>query len=311
LVNESFIFDTANTNQNNLRHQAYTKALVVIALVFTNTICSALVKTIAFTRAGNLIIINGKIGDQNGSFILDTGAPYLVLNQTYFLNSYQSNEMAGGLNDKVKVGKMSVDALEISGYAWQNLKADVVDLSAVENSKQIKILGLLGVELFKNSILTIDYAKAQLTICDKQGFESLEFGEIILEEKLTVYDDRLISKITIGGKKLRAVFDTGAEACVLHNDQKDKVWEQVEVKGRFMMAGVGGERTEVLSAVIKELQFGELQIANTRTIVSNLDGLSEAYGFEVDYVIGYTLISGYVVTFNFVDNKVMMANHAN
>jgi hypothetical protein len=66
-----------------------------------------------------------------------------------------------------------------------------------------------------------------------------------------------------------------------------------------------------LRAIIKELQFGELQIANTRTIVSNLDGLSEAYGFEVDYVIGYTLISGYVVTFNFVDNKVMMANHAN
>ena len=150
--------------------------------------------------------------------------------------------------------------------------------------------------LFKNSILTIDYAKAQLIISDKEGFKSLEFGETVLEEKLTVYDDRLISKVLIGGKKLRAVFDTGAEACVPHNDQKDEVWDQVDVKGRFMMAGVGGERTEVLSAVIKELQFGELQIANTRTIVYNLEGLSEACGFDVDYVIGYTLISGYVVT---------------
>ncbi|MFY0672708.1 MAG: retropepsin-like domain-containing protein [Bacteroidia bacterium] len=267
--------------------------------------------SIPFTRAGNLIVVNGKIGDVTGSFILDTGAPYLVLNKTYFSGAQQTSLVASGVTNKVAVGKMKIDTLKVPGFNWQNLKADVVDLSAVENSKKIKILGLLGVSLFKNTILTIDYANAQLIITSEKSKNEMEFGSIVFKEKLTVYDNRLIGKVQIGGKKLRAVFDTGAEISVLHNDQKEKVWEQVEIKGRYMMSGVGGERTEVLSAVTKKLRFGDMEIENTRTIVSNLDGLSEAYGFDVDYVIGYTIMSGYVITFNFVDNVVMMANHAN
>src|SRR6185436_6351068 len=41
---------------------------------------------IPFRRAGNLILIQAKADTTNGSFILDTGAPNLVLNITYFRN---------------------------------------------------------------------------------------------------------------------------------------------------------------------------------------------------------------------------------
>src|SRR5215213_6168819 len=39
---------------------------------------------IPFTRAGNLILVKAKADEVEGNFILDTGAPYLVLNITYF-----------------------------------------------------------------------------------------------------------------------------------------------------------------------------------------------------------------------------------
>src|SRR3954454_17668013 len=39
---------------------------------------------IPFTRAGNLILIQATVDTMVGNFILDTGAPYLVLNITYF-----------------------------------------------------------------------------------------------------------------------------------------------------------------------------------------------------------------------------------
>ena len=35
-------------------------------------------------RAGNLIIVEAQIDTLVGNFVLDTGAPYLVLNATYF-----------------------------------------------------------------------------------------------------------------------------------------------------------------------------------------------------------------------------------
>lgn len=255
-------------------------------------------------------MVSGKIGEQSGKFILDTGAPYLVLNQTYFKNAQASNVLAAGVSGKVKVAKMQIESLEVTGYTWQNLNADVVSLSQVENSKSTKILGLLGVQLFVNKILTIDYANGQLFVADKESQQFVAKGETIIEEKLTVYDNRLITKVNIAGKKQLTCIDTGAEACVLHNKQKNKVWEQIDVKGRYLMAGVGSQRAEVLSAVVKQLEFGDKEISNVRTIVSNLDGLSEAYGFEVRFVMGYTILSGYLVTLNFVDNKVVMSRHA-
>src|SRR6056297_198076 len=42
---------------------------------------------IPLKRAGNLILIDGKVDGQSGTLILDTGAPGLVLNSTYFRES--------------------------------------------------------------------------------------------------------------------------------------------------------------------------------------------------------------------------------
>src|SRR3954465_6727251 len=44
----------------------------------------SLTTVIPFTRAGNLIVVKGKADSTEGNFILDTGAPNLVLNITYF-----------------------------------------------------------------------------------------------------------------------------------------------------------------------------------------------------------------------------------
>src|SRR5678809_194712 len=53
---------------------------------------------IPFNRVGNLIVLKAKADTTEGNFILDTGAPGLVLNLTYFRNysitSHQDGEQA-------------------------------------------------------------------------------------------------------------------------------------------------------------------------------------------------------------------------
>src|SRR5215210_6965712 len=39
---------------------------------------------IPFSRAGNLIVVQARADTIDGNFILDTGAPHLILNLTYF-----------------------------------------------------------------------------------------------------------------------------------------------------------------------------------------------------------------------------------
>jgi hypothetical protein len=50
---------------------------------------------IPFNRAGNLILIKAKADSIEGNFILDTGAPGLILNMTYFRNYPQTGEAEG------------------------------------------------------------------------------------------------------------------------------------------------------------------------------------------------------------------------
>lgn len=255
-------------------------------------------------------MVSGQIGDQIGNFVLDTGAPYLVLNETYFEDARQSSAIAGGVNATVEVSKLTVDTLTVPGYSWLGLEADVTNLGGIEDAKGIKILGLLGVSLFHNFELSINYFESQLYLkaVDENGNVSDTVGmpgrRVVYSGKITTKNNHVFTNVKIGKKKLTACIDTGAEACVLNNDLPDAVWDYLEVKGRFLLRGVGSEQTEVLSAKLSELSFGTYSVKNVRLVITNLQGLSEAYGKEVDFVLGYTLLAGYVVTFNFVNETI-------
>ena len=51
---------------------------------------------IPFTRTGNLILIQAKADTTNGYYVLDTGAPGLVLNLTYFRHYLTTLQKAAG-----------------------------------------------------------------------------------------------------------------------------------------------------------------------------------------------------------------------
>lgn len=54
---------------------------------------------IPLVQAGKLLLIEAEVDGQRGNFILDTGAPYLVLNTTYFRNSIRIDTLeASGIN---------------------------------------------------------------------------------------------------------------------------------------------------------------------------------------------------------------------
>ncbi|MEI9810171.1 MAG: hypothetical protein WDO16_21155 [Bacteroidota bacterium] len=60
--------------------------------------------TIPFNKAGNLIIIQARVDTMVGNFILDTGAPGLILNMTYFRNypsSSHGDDESGGITGGV------------------------------------------------------------------------------------------------------------------------------------------------------------------------------------------------------------------
>lgn len=113
---------------------------------------------IPVVQAGKLLLIEAEVEGVKGNFIFDTGAPYLVLNATYFRNivpidTIKAGGVAGGSCD---VCRCKVEEMSLQGINFKDLDADIANLGPLENKKGVQIFGLLGLNLFKSFQVDID-----------------------------------------------------------------------------------------------------------------------------------------------------------
>ena len=201
---------------------------------------------IPFSMAGNLILVKAKVDSTEGNFIFDTGAPNLVLNIIYFRDypatqnhDAEQTSINGATNGVIKT---SVTDFRFGSLEYNRLEADLVDLGHIENNKGVKVLGLLGMELFRQCELIIDYEKNLIYLHRIGRKESSSYKNVQLEDKeaytvvpIDLTDNRIIATLEMGGKKLKFVIDYAAESNVLDSRLSNKVFENVNITGRIML----------------------------------------------------------------------------
>lgn len=258
--------------------------------------------TIPLKRVQNLFFIEAKVDTLVGNFILDTGAPNLVLNKTYF-NQWRVAEgtasfgITGGGN---QVYYKHIDSLVIDDLLYQSLDADLVDLGHLENSRGIKILGLLGANLFFEMEMEIDLKNSVLYLykLDKSGdrIENIINIKPDLEVPLVVENNIMFMQGIVADKKLRFCLDTGAESNALSNITSNKVLQHFALTGRTKLGGSGYQTMEVLNGELDELFIGSASFKNMPFILSDLSYLQTVYATNLNGVIGYPfLVRGRVI----------------
>jgi hypothetical protein len=267
-------------------------------------ICKEDVVTIPFKRAGRLLIIEAQVDDQKGNFIFDTGAPYLVLNRTYFRN-YKKKKSAsanGITGDANIVDLVKVDSLQLKNISYGNLNADLVNLGGIENVRGIKILGLLGLNLFKGFELEIDVRNNVLKLyrMDQNGncIQAPPPFTCEITQPIRIYDNTIFTDCYIAGKKLRYGFDTGAETNALNSRAHKNVLSTVSISGRSSVRGVGDGNVEILYGRLNDFKMAENTILGMQTLITNLDGMSDAYGTPIDGMLGFDFLAKGVVRIN-------------
>ncbi|MFN4122497.1 MAG: aspartyl protease family protein [Flavobacteriales bacterium] len=264
--------------------------------------------SLPFKRAGNLIFIEAFIDGTYGDFILDTGAPHLVLNKKYFPNApyLASIEGAGITGGISKVIQSKVKEIDFGGLRFVNVHTDLIDLSHLEERKGENIFGLLGISLFSKFEMIIDYQAAVIILhpLGKKGVRMLEdslTNHIDLQPKipLEINHKVIIVEGEINQKKLRFCLDTGAESNVINANLSRKVLDGVEIIRKVNVSGAGAKRSEALLGNIKTLRLGNRQFDDMRTTVMNLSGLSQIYGTYIDGMLGYDFLVQSTVCINF------------
>ena len=269
--------------------------------------------TIPFTRVGNLILIRAKVDTTTGYFVLDTGAPGLVLNITYFRH-YPASGTAegGGITGSAAIGaRTAADSLRVGPVSYSHVDADLINLGHIENSKGVRIYGLLGMELFMHFEMIIDYGASLIYLHLIGKKESVAYMSPQLRDTSTystipfdITDKRIIVIINLKGKKLKFIIDSGAETNVLDSRLPAKVFQQVEITRRVLLDGSGSQKVEALYGDIKGLRIGDRDIATLPILITNLQSMCDAYNTScLDGMLGFDFLSLHKIGFNFVNHK--------
>ena len=273
--------------------------------------------SIPLKRAGNLLLFEATVDSIRGNFILDTGAPYLVLNSAYFRQlSQRQREAAVGVNgtaaSDVTIGR--VERLNLGSLYYEQVDADIVDLGHIENKRQIKILGLFGASLFSDVLVLVDIVNNQLVLyrTDATGVP-LEYSDTFcdtlvqkqkadLQMKFRMCDQKIFLPVSINNQKMNWMIDTGAEANVVDAWSNKKVMRDFIISRRLNLMGSTGERQDVLVGILPEIQIADQVFSMQQTLVTSMRELSESCSMYIDGVLGYNFLSQGVFTLDFKNN---------
>lgn len=268
--------------------------------------------TIPLKRAGRLFLIEARIDGQVGNLIFDTGATGLVLNKTYFRKYVGIEKPAGGgiTGASDKISRIVIKRIDISGLYYVDISADLTDLGHIENRRGVKILGLFGINMINDFEVVFDANKNELQLnrVDKQGNRLnglLSEIKYDFTQRMETNDNIMLVKGKIGDKILNFCLDTGAESNVISSTLSKKVMSTIQINRRLGMGGAAGAATvEVLYGTMREFELGDHQFGNMETAVTSLCNINDAYGCNIDGLLGYDFWQKGIFCFNFRKNEI-------
>jgi hypothetical protein len=268
---------------------------------------------IPFSRAGNLIIIKAKADSIEGNFVLDTGAPGLVLNLTYFRDYplTQTDASQTGITGSSSTAmKTNMRDFSFGTFNYSNIEADVANLGHIENSRNIRILGLIGLQFFKECEMIIDYDASVIHL----QYLSKKFAPIYANQMLTdnsayttvpinIMDNRIIATTELAGKKLKMIIDCAAESSILNSKLPGKLMDNVTISRKVKLTGSGSQQIDALYGNVANMKVGGEEIGKLPVLITNLENTCFSYNGCIDGVLGFDFLSLHKIGFNFVKRK--------
>ena len=290
------------------------KKSIPVQDLLQNSMADSVSCTIPFSRAGNLIIIRAKADTTEGNFILDTGAPGLVLNMTYFRDypatTITDEEQSGITGIVTTVTRTEVKEFSFGCVKSSVIAADLINLGHLENAKGIRILGLIGLSFLKQFEMIIDYENNLLYFHRIAKKEAATYKSPMLKDRSTytivpieIWNHKIVTRTIVAGKKLRLIIDSGAESNLLDSRLPNKIFENVEILRRIQLTGAGQKKVEALYGNLNNLTIGDQNTGSMPVIITNLEKTCLIDNSCIDGILGFDFLSLHKIGFNFVNNK--------
>lgn len=254
--------------------------------------------TIPFEKSGNLLLVKAEIDHREGFFILDTGAPTLVVNQ----QATHSEIQAKGMSGKLAASDTFIKIFRWNNVEWKNVSSLSVDMRKFNDVSKDGLKGLIGYEILRNYELVVDPAAQTIQLISNRKELPYNPNEVLASVPMQQKEHMPVIEISINGKKILLGVDTGAEINFLDQRLFDNGILVGEKIGTSVVKGLGDQEKKEQKMRVRNLDIGGLQIAEqnfTLSDFSQLFPLSEAPSLNVQGIVGSAFLNQFRYSINY------------
>ena len=197
-----------------------------------------------------------------------------------------------GANGQVKVlNPVILKRLQLGSARFEGIRALTHDLDDLSNHLGVRIDGVLGFPLFRDTLLTLDYLQSQIVITPHGVPIALPGVTIPFNNE----QNTPLIPIQVGTESLIALVDSGSDAALSLNTVGLHPSFQYGPRPGVLMATLAGDRLSMIGRLAQPLVIGAYVVEDP--IVNVTDELSS---------IGSGLLRSFTVTFDQKRNQVTL-----
>jgi hypothetical protein len=245
-----------------------------------------------FLTDDGLIFIEASVNGEKGIFLLDTGAPTLVLNSsTSELSASKSTKAFAVSSD------LPVSFVQINQFEWGNFKKDIfeglmLDLNHFEGPTKTAIDGLVGFDILDSKVLMVDFKDNRVALLKYRDFKSIK-RELAPSYSIPfkMHQHLPVLTITIENKEYKLALDTGAEINLLHAP----LLKEINVKNieYDLLQGLDKHIRKVAKGNIQDFSVNDYKINQSQFLFTDLSHIQNIqYGYDIDGLLGLSFFEG-------------------
>ncbi|HVU24080.1 MAG TPA: aspartyl protease family protein [Opitutus sp.] len=251
------------------------------------------------TTLSNYLVVETK-WDKHGPyhFLIDTGASVTLVTPALATRYGATNappattplvRVRSETGETALLTSTTLTRLEVGGARFENVAAVIYDCASLSAHLGIKIDGILGFPLFRETLLTLDYPQSRILLQPRNA------GPLLPGSALTFNNDRHtpIVPLQLGGDAIVALIDSGSDAGLSLNPAGLAPVYAVPPKVGVAVATLSGDREQRVGRLAATLHIGDYAVE--QPVVDLTDQLTS---------LGGRLLKDFTVTFDQDHNRV-------
>ncbi len=240
---------------------------------------------IPFELAGGLIIVQAKVDGKEGNFILDTGAPGIVLNAVNpdGVNLRKGASVGGSMN----IGEVSVKNFQLGIIQQEKTQGHVLNVHHLEVACGRDIMGLIGFDVLKNYELMFDYPNNKIYAFRSGEARKLITAEPELSIPFVMHGHVPVILAKVGNKRVLLGLDSGAEVNLLDKKFLSKIDEQVLANVHAeLLTGLDNATQDVIAADVLDTKLKGSALPAMRYVFTDISHLRRNFNAPLDGLLG-------------------------